>query len=222
LTDWANRYPYRNSDGFIDAASIEIPYMKVFDFTTYVYHQFHLNRLYGLDSIIQALFDTAATQNRTGDLIESLLLRALLAHKTGDDTSCLSLVREAMMMGMKEDYFLPFYELKSEFAAVYKTLSTDPTVSEFVRKLISRVILPELHSTDRTKECANQKLIEPLTTRELEVLNLIVSGLSNQDICKQLFLALSTVKGYNQSIFEKLQVSRRTEAVAKARELGIV
>ena len=222
FSNWVNHHSYLSSDDFLDSASTKIPFMQVFDTTTFIYHQIHHNRLEGLHSIIQALSDAAAAQNLNGDLIDSFLLQALLAHKTGDDTLCISEVREAMMLGMKEDYILPFYELKSEFAAVYKTLSTDLTVSEFARKLISRVITPEPHSTDRIKELANQKLIEPLTTRELEILNLVVSGYSNQDICKQLFLALSTVKGYNQSIFEKLQVSRRTEAVAKARELGIV
>jgi LuxR family maltose regulon positive regulatory protein len=72
------------------------------------------------------------------------------------------------------------------------------------------------------KEHVNQSLPEPLTVRELEVLALIVSGLSNQEICDSLFLALSTVKSYNQNIFGKLAVSRRTQAAAKAIELGLV
>jgi LuxR family maltose regulon positive regulatory protein len=72
------------------------------------------------------------------------------------------------------------------------------------------------------KEHANQSLSELLTVRELEVLTLIAAGLSNQEICDTLFLALSTVKGYNQNIFGKLQVNRRTQAVAKAKELGLV
>lgn len=72
------------------------------------------------------------------------------------------------------------------------------------------------------KEHVNQSLSEPLTVRELEVLGLIVSGLSNQEICDTLFLALSTVKGYVQNIFGKLAVKRRTQAAAKAKELGLV
>ncbi len=73
-----------------------------------------------------------------------------------------------------------------------------------------------------TKEFANQSLSEPLTVRELEVLTLLTSGLSNQEICDTLFLSLSTVKGYNQNIFGKLQVNRRTQAVLKAKELDLV
>ena len=70
----------------------------------------------------------------------------------------------------------------------------------------------------------NQKsiIVEPLSPRELEVLQLIAKGLSNEEISGRLFLALSTVKGHNRIIFDKLQVQRRTEAVARARELGLL
>ena len=67
-----------------------------------------------------------------------------------------------------------------------------------------------------------QALIEPLSQREIEVLQLMAKGLSNQEICARLFITLSTVKGHNQKIFDKLQVQRRTEAVARARELGLL
>ena len=67
-----------------------------------------------------------------------------------------------------------------------------------------------------------QPLIEPLSPRELEVLQLIAQGLSNDEIGKRLFLALDTVKGHNRRIYDKLQVQRRTEAVARARELGLL
>ena len=65
-------------------------------------------------------------------------------------------------------------------------------------------------------------LIEPLSQREMEVLQLLCQGLSNHEICERLFLALDTVKGHNRRIFEKLEVHRRTEAIARARELGLL
>ncbi|MEM6432166.1 MAG: LuxR C-terminal-related transcriptional regulator, partial [Deinococcota bacterium] len=68
----------------------------------------------------------------------------------------------------------------------------------------------------------DDSLIEPLTARELEVLHLIAEGLSNEDISKKLFRALSTIKGHNRTMFAKLQVRNRTEAVARARELGLL
>ena len=68
----------------------------------------------------------------------------------------------------------------------------------------------------------HSSLVEPLSQRELEVLQLIARGLSNREIGERLFLALDTVKGHNRRIFGKLSVGRRTEAVAKARSLGIL
>ena len=67
-----------------------------------------------------------------------------------------------------------------------------------------------------------QPLVEPLSQRELEVLQLIAQGLSNREISERLFLAMSTVKGHNRQIFDKLQVQSRTEAIARARELGLL
>jgi LuxR family maltose regulon positive regulatory protein len=67
-----------------------------------------------------------------------------------------------------------------------------------------------------------QSLIEPLSERELEVLELIAQGLSNREISQRLFIALNTVKGHNRKIFGKLQAQRRTEAIARARELGLL
>jgi len=65
-------------------------------------------------------------------------------------------------------------------------------------------------------------LVEPLSQRELEVLRLIAQGLSNREIGERLFLALSTVKGHSRIIFDKLEVHNRTEAAARARELGLL
>ena len=79
-------------------------------------------------------------------------------------------------------------------------------------------------TTARTRRqvSAAEGLVEPLSQRELEVLQLIAQGLSNREISERLFLALSTVKGHNRNIFGKLQVQRRTEAIARARELGLL
>ena len=68
----------------------------------------------------------------------------------------------------------------------------------------------------------SQPLIEPLSERELEILALVAQGLTNREISQRLYITLSTVKGHNGNIFGKLQVKRRTEAVARARELNLI
>lgn len=65
-------------------------------------------------------------------------------------------------------------------------------------------------------------LYEPLTEIELKVLRLVAEGLSNEEIGERIHRAVSTIKGHNRVIFAKLQVERRTEAVARARELGLL
>ncbi len=69
---------------------------------------------------------------------------------------------------------------------------------------------------------ANQSLIDPLTNRELEVLQLIAEGLTNQQIADKLIISRGTVKYYTSHIYSKLQVANRTRAIAHARQLGIL
>jgi LuxR family maltose regulon positive regulatory protein len=79
---------------------------------------------------------------------------------------------------------------------------------------------------DATPEAKPQQphaeLIEPLTDREIEVLQLIAEGLSNREVAQKLFLSLSTVKVHTSNIYGKLGVHSRTQAVAQARALGIL
>ena len=69
---------------------------------------------------------------------------------------------------------------------------------------------------------AQQPLIEPLTERELQVLHLLAEGLSNQDIAEKLVVAVGTVKTHTASLFRKLDVTSRTQAAVRARELGLL
>lgn len=61
-----------------------------------------------------------------------------------------------------------------------------------------------------------------ISKRELEILSLLAQGHSNQEIAAKLFVSLSTVKTHNQNLFEKLEVKRRTQAVAKAKRLNLI
>jgi LuxR family maltose regulon positive regulatory protein len=82
----------------------------------------------------------------------------------------------------------------------------------YVRRLLVAFETPPGRASD-----GGQPLAGPLTAREAEVLELIATGLSNRDIAARLFVATSTVKSYTNSIFRRLGVASRTEAVAEAR-----
>jgi LuxR family maltose regulon positive regulatory protein len=65
-------------------------------------------------------------------------------------------------------------------------------------------------------------LVEPLSDRELEVLRLIAVGLSNREVAETLVITLSTAKNHVRSIYSKLDVHSRTQAIARAKELGLL
>ena len=69
---------------------------------------------------------------------------------------------------------------------------------------------------------AGERLPEPLSERELEVLALIAAGMSNQDIAAKLFLSTSTIKTHINRLYRKLDARSRTQAIARARELNLI
>ena len=93
---------------------------------------------------------------------------------------------------------------------------------DYIGKLLAASDAETQKSEDKPYLPPAQSLIEPLSQRELEILHLIAQGLSNREIGERLFLALDTVKGHNRRIYDKLQVQSRTEAIARARELGLL
>jgi LuxR family maltose regulon positive regulatory protein len=71
-------------------------------------------------------------------------------------------------------------------------------------------------------ELSEQPLVDPLTERELEILQLIAAGLKNQEIADKLFISLNTVLYHNKNIYSKLGVRKRALAIVKARELNLI
>jgi LuxR family maltose regulon positive regulatory protein len=80
--------------------------------------------------------------------------------------------------------------------------------------------IPVAAARERVSPADN--LVEPLNQRELEVLHLIAVGRTNQEIAQQLIVSPGTVKTHTASIYRKLDVANRTEAVARGRQLGIL
>jgi LuxR family maltose regulon positive regulatory protein len=83
------------------------------------------------------------------------------------------------------------------------------------------VLRAPLSQIDNQKS-AIQNLVEPLSERELEVLRLIADGLSNHEIAERLIVGTGTVKTHINNIYRKLDVKSRTQALHRARELGLL
>jgi DNA-binding CsgD family transcriptional regulator len=86
------------------------------------------------------------------------------------------------------------------------------------------VLEKEVYITRNEPFVLNTSLLSQLelSKRELEILNLMARGHSNEEIASKLFVSLSTVKTHNQNLFEKLNVKRRTQAIEKARRLKLI
>jgi LuxR family maltose regulon positive regulatory protein len=161
--------------------------------------------------------------------LRAMVLQALAHHLQGDKDSARQVLTEALTLAEPGGFIRLFVDngesmrsLIVDFKSWIEKQSGDRNhpLREYVDKLLAAFepLKPVLGSTTTNPQ---SELVEPLSQRELEVLQLICQGLSNQEICQRLFLALDTVKGHNRRIFEKLQVHRRTEAIARARELKL-
>jgi len=153
-----------------------------------------------------------------------LLLDALALYAQKETASAIATLTRALVLAEPENYVRSFIDIgkpMEEFLSwsLESQSLNDPRLRTFVGKLLS---LYGVDSSIESIQLTGEALIEPLSERELEVLRLIARGLSNREISERLFLALSTVKGHNRIIFDKLQVQNRIEAVARARELGIL
>jgi LuxR family maltose regulon positive regulatory protein len=94
---------------------------------------------------------------------------------------------------------------------------------DYARRLLAAFPVAEPEKADPSKaQVPRSELVEPLSERELEILELLAEGLTNQEIASRLFLALNTVKTHSRNIYGKLNVHSRTQAVARAQALGLL
>jgi LuxR family maltose regulon positive regulatory protein len=172
--------------------------------------------------LIGRILKAAEDGGRAGSVIEILVLQAL-AHEVQDDiSSALVSLERALILAEPEGYVRIFVDEGMPMAHLLSEAAAHGIMPDYTGKLLAVFEAEQQKGEDKSYLRPAQPLIEPLSQRELEVLQLIAQGLSNREISERLFLALSTVKGHNRIIFDKLEVQRRTEAVARARELGLL
>ncbi|MDQ3005779.1 MAG: LuxR C-terminal-related transcriptional regulator [Chloroflexota bacterium] len=152
--------------------------------------------------------------------LKVLLLQAIGHQALGEDDKALQLLDSAMALAESGGFIRIFVDEGAPMAQLLsKMKGDDARIQEHIHKLLAAFKKQE---DTLASSLIDQHLVEPLSQRELEVLQLIAQGLSNHEIGDRLFLALDTVKGHNRRIYDKLQVQRRTEAVARARELDLL
>ncbi|MEZ4656657.1 MAG: LuxR C-terminal-related transcriptional regulator [Caldilineaceae bacterium] len=179
--------------------------------------------------LLDRLRQAAEAGGRMGNVIEILLLQALAHQTQGDISDALRALDRALKLAEPERYVRIFVDEGEPMAQLLSNAAAGGIMPAYAAKLLSTLAPDAQQNEDaawppeaRPAMPSAQLWVEPLSERELEVIHLIAQGLSNREIAAQLFIALNTVKGHNRVIFGKLQVQRRTEAVARARELGLI
>ena len=175
--------------------------------------------LQGAVALLERLLDAAEAGGRTGSVLEILIQQAMVYEAQSNIPAALEPLARALALAEPEGYVRLFVDEGRPMAALLKEMKTeDGRQKAYVSQLLAAF---GVGKAVQPSAVSPQTLVEPLSERELEVLQLVAEGLSNREIAERLYLALSTVKGHNRVIYGKLNVSRRTEAVARARELGI-
>jgi LuxR family maltose regulon positive regulatory protein len=154
--------------------------------------------------------------------LKAMVLEAVALHLHGEKAKALEVLTGAMVLAEPGGFIRLFLDEGMPMAQLLSEATARGIMPDYVRKLLSVFETVEQKNEGKSPAPLRQPLMAPLSARELEVLRLIAQGLSNREISERLFLALSTVKGHSRIIFDKLQVKRRTEAVARARELGLL
>jgi len=182
-------------------------------------------------ALLQRLLDAAAGQGRTGSIIEIQALRALALAACGDHASALGALAEALTLACRHGYVRVLADEGTPMHALLAQLSgARPGQQHAARRIDPGYLAALLRACGqadatpprRQAAAAPPGLAEPLTDRELEVLRLLAAGRSNQRIAHDLVVALDTVKKHVTHVLGKLGAANRTEAAARARQLGLI
>src|SRR5215831_14542953 len=180
--------------------------------------------------LLDRLHAKAAAQQRTGSVLEVAALRALALADGGDQAAASASLAEALALAAPEGYIrvfadegAPMARLLGRLAAAQRTgrvVFPGPVPQRYLNQLI-QAFQPTV-APPAARDTAMGGLAEPLSDRELEVLRLLAAGKSNQQIADELVVTLATVKKHVGHILGKLAAANRTQAVARARVLGLL
>jgi LuxR family transcriptional regulator, maltose regulon positive regulatory protein len=182
-------------------------------------------------ALLDRLHAAAAAQDRVGSLIEIGALRALALAAAGEENAAVDALAEALTLACPQGYVRVFADEGAPMAALLARLiaaqRSGGAVAEVPLGCLARLhhalrapdIVPD---AGRGSVTAVPGLVDPLTGRELEVLQMLAAGRSNRAIASQLVVSLDTVKKHVSHILGKLGAANRTEAVARARELSLI
>ena len=173
--------------------------------------------------LLEPLLVLARERSRVDLIIEVQILRALAWQAAGDDGQAMDALAEALSFAEPGGWVLTFLDEGPAMADLLRRAASQGKFPTYVASLLAAFAAPgpDAGETEPQTRPA-QPLVEPLSEREMEVLRLLSAGLSNPEIAEQLYIAVSTVRSHCKSIYGKLDVHKRWDAVHRAQELGLL
>lgn len=171
-------------------------------------------------ALLTAIQRSAKQEKRLRHTVRSYVLEALCQQAAGAQSPALSAMKTALQLAEPCQLIRSFLDHGADIVPLLQQSLQNGVTKTYCRELLAA--FPRLDSNTHIEVTGKGILIEPLSTRESEILALVGDGLRNKGIAEQLSISISTVKAHIYNIFSKLQVSSRTEAVSKARKLGIL
>ncbi|PKL77073.1 MAG: hypothetical protein CVV27_06985, partial [Candidatus Melainabacteria bacterium HGW-Melainabacteria-1] len=142
------------------------------------------------------------------------VLRALIARAQGDEDGVLAALKQALMLGQRGDYLQPFVQAAPAFAACWPRIATAVANGEIG---LSEAYFKRLLTALPLAETAPNPSLTGLTEREQACAELLLQGLSYQQMSERLFVSVNTVKSHLKHLYKKLDVGSRREAIARLR-----
>ena len=183
-------------------------------------------------ALLERLHAAAVSQDRAGSVIEIQALRALALAAAGEETAAVDALAGALTLACPQGYVRVFADEGPPMAALLGALVAAQRAEQAAARGVPLGCLAQVLRAFGGKDAMQGSrrgaavmvpgLVEQLTARELEVLGLLAAGRSNQRIAHELVVALDTVKKHVTHVLGKLGAANRTEAVAQARQLGLI
>ena len=173
--------------------------------------------------LLQHLHQAAVAGERISKLIEIELLQALAFDAKGKQARALQALETAVTRAAPEGFVRVFADEGAPMVRLLEAGRDAGIAPDYVRELLAAFPAYEsLETAVSPAQVDQSELVEPLSERELEALEKIATGLTNREIADRLYLSLNTVKVHTRNIYGKLGVHNRTQAVARARLLGLL
>ena len=180
-------------------------------------------------SLLEPLQVNAEQQERWRHVIEMKVLQALAHQMRAEEQEALTVVAQALHLAEPEGYIRTFVDEGDQMAVLLSRLKEQERIqgpTPYLDTVLAAILQDKMahkRQPERARQCTmSQPLLDPLSKRELEVLQLIGRGASNLEIAEELVISVDTVKRHLYNIFPKLGVKNRVKAVAQARTLGLL